>query len=161
MDYNDLIERSALGAAAGLVGTLAIQVMRTSNQKLLPETMPPIREDPGAFMVEQAEELLPEQAQDDIPDFAEAAAAKALAMGYGMTAGALLGALRSDEGNVVVDGVVLALGTWAVGYLGWLPASGLMPPLTKQTPEQVLAVAVQHALFGIVTASIYQWLHNC
>ena len=160
MDYNDLVERAALGAAAGLMGTLAIQVMRTSNQKLLPETMPPIREDPGAFMVEQAEELLPEQAQDDIPDFAEAAAAKALAMGYGMTAGALLGALRSGEGNVVVDGVVLGLGTWAVGYLGWLPASGLMPPLTKQTPEQVLSVAVQHAVFGVITASIYQWLRN-
>jgi hypothetical protein len=111
-------------------------------------------------MVEQAEELLPEQAQDDIPDFAETAAAKALAMGYGMTAGALLGALRSGEGDIVVDGVVLGLGTWAVGYLGWLPASGLMPPLTKQTPEQVLAVAVQHALFGVITASIYQWLRN-
>jgi hypothetical protein len=160
MDYNELIERSALGAAAGLVGTLAMQVMRTSNQKLSPETMPPIREEPGAFMVEQAEELLPEQAQDDIPDFAETAAAKALAMGYGMTAGALLGALRSGEGDIVVDGVVLGLGTWAVGYLGWLPASGLMPPLTKQTPEQVLAVAVQHAVFGVITASIYQWLRN-
>jgi hypothetical protein len=137
MNNTDLFERMALGAAAGLAGTLAIQAVRTSSQKLMPETTPPIREDPGEFMVEQAEELLPEETRDDIPDTVETAAATSLAMGYGMTFGALYGALRGGGGNILVDGVALGLGVWAVGYLGWLPATGLMPPITEQTGEQV------------------------
>jgi hypothetical protein len=160
MNTNDLVERVALGAAAGLVGTLGLQVVRTANQQLIPETMPPIRQDPGEFMVEKAEELLPDETRADISETAETAAAKSLAMGYGMTAGALYAALRPDSGNVFVDGVALGLSTWAVGYLGWLPASGLMPPVTEHTREQVALSAAQHALFGVATAALYQWLHR-
>jgi hypothetical protein len=56
--------------------------------------MPPIREDPGEFMVEQAEELLPEETREQVPTVVETVAAKSLALGYGMTAGAIYGALR-------------------------------------------------------------------
>ena len=52
------------------------------------------------------------------------------------------------------------LGTWAAGYLGWMPALGLMPPLTKQDAAEVTGPIVQHVLFGIVTVAIYQWLRQ-
>jgi len=160
MSNTDFLERVALGAAAGLVGTLALQVIRTANQKLVPETMPPMRQDPGEFMVEKAQELLPDETRDELPEDAETMAARSLAMGYGMTAGALYGALRHEGGNLLVDGVALGLGTWAVGYLGWLPATGLMPPLKEHTREQVIMAAAQHALFGLMTAAIAQWLRR-
>jgi len=160
MKSANLVERLALGAAAGLAATLALQAVRTSTQKLIPETMPPMRKDPGEFMVEQAEELLPSETRDDIPGIAEAAAAKSLAMGYGMMFGALYGALRDDGGNVLIDGLTLGLGVWAIGYLGWLPATELMPPITEQTSEQVAGTILQHELFGVVTTMIYRSLYR-
>jgi hypothetical protein len=63
MSQHNLIEHVALGAAAGGAATFLLQGVRTSEQKLLPETMPPMREDPGEFMVEQAEELLREDSK--------------------------------------------------------------------------------------------------
>jgi hypothetical protein len=36
LDNNDLFERIALGAAAGLAATLALQVVRTSSRRILP-----------------------------------------------------------------------------------------------------------------------------
>ena len=156
----DLIARIIRGAAAGLVGTFALQGSRGSSQKLLPETMPPIREDPGEFMVEQVEEVLPAETREQVPGFAEVVAAKSLAVGYGMTAGALYAALRPDAGDLVVDGVALGVSTWAAGYLGWMPTLGLMPPITEQDAAQVAGPIVQHVLFGIVTVTIYEWLHE-
>jgi len=39
--------------------------------------------------------------------------------------------------------------TWATGYLGWLPATGLMPPVTKQQRPQVMMPILHHIVFGI------------
>src|SRR5215216_6139442 len=160
MSQHNLIEHVALGAAAGGAATFLLQGVRTSEQKLLPETMAPIREDPGEFMVEQAEELLPEEAREQVPVTLETVAAKSLALGYGMTAGALYGALRPRPGNLLVDGTALGLGVWAVGYLGWLPALGLMPPVQHQETQQVAGPIAQHIIFGLATVAAYQWLHE-
>jgi hypothetical protein len=152
-------ERLALGAAAGLAGTLLLQVIRTANQWLFPESMPPIRQDPGEFMVEQAEEALP-TARDDIPTLVETAAARSLALGYGMTAGAIYAVVRPTGGDLLVDGLALGLGTWAAGYLGWMPVLDLMPPLKKQDVAQVVGPVVQHVLFGVVVVATYRWLQH-
>ena len=160
MSRHNLSEHVALGAAAGVAATFLLQGIRTSEQKLLPETMPPMREDPGEFMVEQAEELLPEETRQQVPATVETVAAKSLALGYGMTAGALYGALRPHPDNLLIDGTVLGLGVWAVGYLGWLPALGLMPPVQQQETEQVAGPIAQHIIFGLATVAAYQWLHD-
>jgi len=160
MDDHPLIERIALGAAAGLAGTFVLQPIRTQTAKALPETVPPMREEPGAYMVEQAEELLPRETRDQIPEGAEKAAAMSLAMGYGTTAGALYGALLADDRNPLVDGVVLGVGTWAIGYLGWLPALSLMPPVQEQETPQVVAPIAQHIVFGLATVAAYRLLQR-
>jgi hypothetical protein len=160
MSQHNLIEHIALGAVAGVAATFLLQGVRTTEQKLLPATMPPMREDPGEFMVERAEELLPDETREQVPATAEIVAAKSLALGYGMTAGALYGALRPRPGNLLLQGTVLGLGVWAAGYLGWLPALGLMPPVQRQETEQVASPIVQHVIFGVATAAAYQWLHD-
>lgn len=152
-----LLNRMALGAAAGLGATVAMQGLRTANQRWLPGTMPPIREDPGAFMVDQAESALPVETRDRVPETAEETAATLLHFGYGGTAGLLYGAIRRDP-DVIRDGILLGLGVWAVGYLGWLPRTGLMPPVTGQRTGQVVAPVVQHVFFGFVTAAAFAWL---
>jgi hypothetical protein len=87
-------------------------------------------------------------------------AAKSLALGYGLTAGAIYGALCPHPGNLLVDGTALGLGVWAAGYLGWLPALGLMPPVQQQETEQIAGPIVQHVIFGVATVAADQWLHD-
>ena len=138
-----------------------MQGVRSASQQWLPQTMPPIEQEPGTFMVEQAEESLPGKVDESVPVTVETAAAQSLAVGYGLTAGGLYGLLRPrGDNNVLLDGAALGLGVWAVGYLGWLPASGLMPSLNQQAPKERIAPALRHVIFGTATVATYRWLSD-
>ena len=155
MRYTGVLDRLIRGATAGFTGTLALQVMRMASARALPATMPPVRQDPGEFMVEKVEEALPASVSSRIPALAEVGAAKGLAAGYGVTAGVVYGLLRPEGGDILVDGVALGVGTWAAGYLGWLPALGLLPAFREQDVPQVLGPVIRHALFGIAVVAAY------
>ena len=43
---------------------------------------------------------------------------------------------------------------WATGYLGWLPATGLMQPVTKQQRPQVMMPILHHIVFGIAAVGV-------
>lgn len=159
-DRSRRLTRAALGAAGGLVGTMAIQTLMAASQRWVPEAQPPIREDPGKFLVEKAEKALPRSLQERVPEEAEHVAARALGMGYGMTFGALYGALRPAGGNPSTDGLVLGTACWAAGYLGWLPALGLLPPIWKQTAPQAIGSAVEHLAYGVATVASYDLLRQ-
>lgn len=160
MARTNMLDPLIRGAAAGLAGTLALQVMHMVSAKALPATMPSFREDPGEFMVRKAEEALPPSVTSRIPPLAEAAAAKTVAAGYGITAGAVYGLLRPAGGDILVEGSVLGLGVWAAGYLGWLPALGLLPPVAEQEPPEAIGPPVRHILFGVATVAAYRRLHR-
>ena len=85
----DWHKRIILGAAGGFIGTLAIQALLTASQKWLPNTVPPLRQDPGEFMVKMGEEALPDSVRQHIPQVVETGAARMLAVGYGLTFGSL------------------------------------------------------------------------
>ena len=158
MDDTPILERLVRGAVAGLAGTLLLQVARTASEAGLPGSMPPIRMDPGEYMVHRAEAAVPESLVARIPDIVEAAAAKGLAAGYGITAGAVYGVLRPRGGDMVIDGTALGIGTWMAGYLGWLPVLGLMPPIHEQTAAEVLGPIARHVLFGIAVVGAHRAL---
>jgi hypothetical protein len=145
----------ALGAAAGMAATFVLQGMLAASKKLLPESVPPIKGDPGKFMLRKAESLLSEERREQIPDLARQAAIQSLRMGYGMSSGALYGTLRSRGGNALLDGTLLGVGVWVAGYLGWLPATGLMPPISEQNSQQIAVPLIEHALFGIALVTAY------
>jgi hypothetical protein len=153
-------QRAAAGAAAGLAGTFLIQGLLAASQKWAPQSLPPIKQDPGEFMVEKAEEHLPEKVRQKIPEELEKAAAKSLALGYGTTFGALYAISRPETKNLLLEGTALGLVAWGAGYLGWLPATGLMPPVTKQEPKQVVGPILSHLLFGIATVGLYRFLRR-
>lgn len=157
---NDRLGRLGLGSVAGFAGTLAIQALMAANQRWRPDTMPPIRKNPGEFMVESAEDALPDRVRQQIPAWAESVAAQGLGAGYGVTFGALYVGLRPGGGSVLADGATLGLAAWATGYLGWLPALGLMPPVHRQETAQVVGPVVHHVLFGVVTVAAYRWLRD-
>jgi hypothetical protein len=156
----DIMKHILIGAAGGLAGTVVIQALMGASGKVRPSSLPPLRQDPGEFMVEQAEGALSTATRESIPDWAETAAARGLGLGYGLTFGALYGALRPRGGSWLWNGVALGVATWAAGYLGWLPALGLMPPVWKQEPEQAIAPVVEHALYGMVTVAAYDAIQD-
>jgi hypothetical protein len=158
--HDDWLKRMTLGAAGGIAGTLAIQALLIAKQQWLPSTVPPIRQDPGEFMVEKGKDVLPEPVRQHIPQEVETGAARLLAAGYGLTFGALYPMLRPQGGSPFVDGVFLGLANWATGYLGWLPAAGLMPPIWRQKAPQALAPIAEHALYGMTTVATYNWLRK-
>ncbi len=160
LDNLDVLKRIALGAAGGFAGTLALQTLLSASQKWFPSAAPPLRQHPGEFMVEKAEEALPEQVRDRIPEMAEMAASQALGVGYGLTFGALYAVVRPRGGSPLRDGLLLGAAAWAAGYLGWLPALGLMRPVWKQSAPQALAPAAEHAVYGMVTVAAYDWLQE-
>jgi hypothetical protein len=157
---DDWLKRIVLGATGGLVGTCAIQLLRSARQKWLPHTQPPMRQEPGAFMVDKGEKMLPEPVRQHIPQSVETGVALTLAAGYGLTFGVLYTLLRPQGGSTITDGTVLGLANWATGYMGWLPATGLMPPLWRQKKPQVIAPLVEHTLYGIATVATYNGLRK-
>jgi hypothetical protein len=134
--------------------------MRTATQKLAPETLPPMRQDPGEFMVQQAESVLIPEKRERVPERVESTAASLMHFGYGTSAGVLYALLGGERPQLLRDGVLLGLGVCAAGYLGWLPRSRLMPPLTQQRPAQVIVPLLQHAAFGISVVAAYDWLRR-
>ena len=151
--------RLRAGRAAGLAGPFVLQGLLAGSGRWAPETLPPIRRDPAEFMVEQAESALPAAQRAQVPPKGKAAAEKGLQLGYGATFGMLYG-LAAGEGSPLLAGAVLGLAAWAVGYLGWLPATGLMPPVTRQEPARVAGPIATHVGYGIATAAAYRWLRR-
>jgi hypothetical protein len=160
MTRSDIVTRAAEGAAAGVASTFVLNWVREFDQRQVPSSKPPIRQEPGEFMVERAESLLPASTRAQVPDSVESAAARSLAIGYGATSGALYGLVRPDGGDPIMTGAALGVVTWAVGYLGWLPATGLMPPVTEQRGVQVAMPLAEHVLFGVAVALAYTALRR-
>lgn len=148
----DVLVRGLAGAAAGAAGTVAMLPLHMGVERWLPALTAPIRKDPGEFMLEQIAQRFPGHMV--IPDAVARPAAQGLALGYGVAFGVLGGVLIGRPRDIVVPGVALGLAAWAAGYLGWLPAAGLMPPVTQQRPEQVATPIVEHVVYGIVAAAV-------
>ena len=114
--------------------------------------------DPAEFMVRQAKAALPESVQQAIPRQAEQAIIKLLPLCYGMSFGVFFAAVCRQAKHHVGEGILLGLTSWAVGFLGWLPRTGLMPPVSAHHPKQVLRPVLEHALYGVATVESYRWL---
>ena len=56
MASDGLLSRLALGAAAGLAGTVVLHSLRTASGKWAPSTLAPVRRDPGDYMVDRLEQ---------------------------------------------------------------------------------------------------------
>jgi hypothetical protein len=160
MTQRSVWQRLAVGVAAGLAGTVVMQGLQAVGQHVRPQSMPPLRQDPGEFMIQQVEEHLVPALRRRIPPLIEKAAAHSLALGYGATFGALYAASRPRVQSLLGDGAALGVATWAAGYGGWLPATGLMPPITRHTGEQILGAIAGHIMFGITTVGLYRFLHQ-
>ena len=78
MNSNSAAVRAGTGAVAGLTATMVLHPLRKATEEKLPQLRPPMREDPGKFMVEQAKRALPENARAKVPQPLEKATIKSL-----------------------------------------------------------------------------------
>ncbi len=154
------MEKVLLSTGAGIAGTALIRGLITGTQRYAPRTLPPMKADPGRFMVAQAERLLPARLRGGIPAHLESAFAVLLAFGYGVSGAAGYAFARRRPGNLFLDGAMLGAATWAVSYLGWVPATRLAPPVWRQKPKQIIPNLVSHAIYGIATVGALRLLEN-
>ena len=125
--------------------------MRAS--KKLPAALAPTKplEDPGEHMVSTAEQI----GGAELPARVHESAVHGLHYAYGTTFPTLLGAVAprfTRWTQPLAVGAVLGGLVWAIGYAGWLPATGLTPPLRRQGTH-VLSDVVGHVLYGIASAA--------
>ena len=73
---------------------------------------------------------------------------------YGAAAGAVVAPLAGRTSRPVASGVGLGLALWAAGYLGWVPAFGLMRPATEQPAARNALMIAAHAVWGATTGTI-------
>ena len=158
-DHSETLKSACIGAFAGLIGTGILQLVRGASQNYAPQTMPRTR-DPGSFMVRQAEQALPVRAQNAISQKSEEVVGAGLGMAYGAAFGALFSLIDRDARRPLLEGAMLGIGVWAIGYLGWLPAARLAKPVWREDPKKTGAEVARHALYGIATTTAYRALHE-
>lgn len=151
-----VLESVATGAASSIAGTLALHLAHETAYKYARQTLPPMYEEPGHYVVRKTEDLLSDHAKSRITEKHRDRAATALSFTYGAVWPALYLALRGRHPHVLLDGIALGVGVWGIGSLGWLPALRLSPPVSEQTPVQVLSNVAEHALYGVLTVAAWR-----
>jgi len=149
----NMLIRLAAGAVGGAVATLLMQKTMPLAGKLPEKLRPQMpNRDPGHFMVSQGEKLVGPLSQK-----VHSGAAHGLHWAYGifwpLGLGALAEALRLDTpGKRVAAGAALGALVWIVGYEGWLPATGLMPPAHRVPLAKNASGLASHVAYGAVAA---------
>jgi hypothetical protein len=147
----ELANRLWAGAAAGFAATGPMTaLMEFGGRAFRPREQGP---QPPRVITERAAEE--SGVADGVGERELAAATMAAHLGYGTGSGALYGALSPHIPlPPVARGVAFGLGLWAAGYLGWLPAVGLYPPATRDTPARNALNVASHALWGAVLGAV-------
>ena len=87
------------------------------------------------------------------PDRRQRAAAATFAhLAFGAAGGAGFAVVRrhGSRGSSVLQGIGWATGIWAVSYLGWVPALGILPRADHDRPGRPEVMVAAHWLYGAV-----------
>jgi hypothetical protein len=147
------------GAVAGLVGgSLGTAMMRQSIKLSgrLPEKVQPtgLTQDPGDFIARKAASV----AKRDLPEASHRRFSAALHWMYGTFWPTALGLALRDRmfrrfGPTVATGAGLGAGVWAVGYLGWLPAAGLVREGQGRRVGRQAMSLLNHVFYGVLSVA--------
>jgi hypothetical protein len=76
-------------------------------------------------------------------------------LGYSIAAGSLYPVARPLlPGPPLLKGALFGVGLWGAGYLGWVPAAGILRPATRETAGRNLMMITAHVLYGATTALV-------
>ena len=143
------------GVVGGTLGTIFMQQGMKLSQKL-PEGFkgPSMSADPGDFMARKAEGLV---TKNVVPEGVHGTFSSSLHWGYGIGWGTLLGALAPELpirsfGGALIAGAGMGAACWAAGYLGWLPAAGIVEPVHRQGAGNVASALATHVIYGVIAS---------
>ena len=138
------------GSLAGLVATVPMSATMLLLRRLSPET----RYAPLPPETVTAQAAADVHLRDDLGEEGLKAATVVGHFAYGAAAGAVVAPLAGRTSRPVASGVGLGLALWAAGYLGWVPAFGLMRPATEQPAARNALMIAAHAVWGATTGTI-------
>ena len=127
--------RSLQGAAGGLAATVLMSIGLGIADKLgVMNRQPPMK------IVKHFLPMLDKKETE--------AAASTAHVGYGVSAGALYGALVRPAWRNASTGIGYGLLIWLISYEGWLPAFGILPPAHRDKPGRAGTMLGAHILYG-------------
>lgn len=134
------------GAIAGAAATVPMTLtMLWLNRKIplhIREPLPPKQITVKVFKELGLEEAVDERTERDIVSLVNHFA-------YGTATGAIYAPLASAiDAPPVVKGVTFGLAVWALSYLGWLPALGILPSATEERGERNAVMIAAHVVWG-------------
>lgn len=135
------------GAVAGLIATAPMSATMLLLRRLSPETRH------GSLPPETVTARAAAAAHlwDDLGEPGLRAATVVGHFAYGAAAGTLYAAVAGSRRHPLTAGVAFGLALWGIGYLGWVPAFGLMPPATEQPAPRNAVMIAAHAVWGATT----------
>lgn len=149
----NLFIKLAAGAVGGAIATALLTKSLPLSAKL-PKRFQPLspKKDPGDFIVGQGERLI-----GRLSPKLHRRAVQSMPWVYGTSwplgLAALSGALRlRSAGRTIAAGAILGALVWAIGFEGWLPAAGLLPPAHRVPLSKNAGNLVSHVAYGAVAA---------
>lgn len=136
MAHSTLVERGLRGALGGVAATGVMSAVLG-----LAEKTGVMEQEPPRVIVET---LLPVRPRSTLTNTLAVVAH----VGYGAGAGALFAALPGRWPHGVRLGVGYGLAVWALGYEGWLPAAGVLPPAHRDRPGRAVTMLAAHVVYG-------------
>jgi uncharacterized membrane protein YagU involved in acid resistance len=149
---NTLIKLAA-GAVGGVIGTYLMQKSLPLSGKLPARFQPPQpKQDPGHFMVSQGERIV-----GALSPKMHSGAVQTMPWLYGLTWPLALAALANviglrSAGKTIAAGAALGAIVWAVGYAGWMPATGLIPPVHRVPLRKHAPSFASHVAYGTIAS---------
>ena len=140
------------GAGAGFFATVPMTATMLLLRRLAPET----RHAPLPPETVTAQAAADAHVRDDLGEEGLRAATVAGHFAYGAAAGALYAPIAGRTPRPVATGVAFGLAMWAVGYLGWVPAIGLMPSATEQPAARNGVMIAAHVVWGATTGLLLE-----
>lgn len=147
------MNRVAAGALSGLVATVPMTAAMVLMHRRLPDEqrypLPPYQ-----ITTELARRTgLDQQLQEEQRKQATLTAH----YGFGAFSGAFFPLLDRTE-SPWLYGTLFGVLVWGLSYLGWVPATRLMPPATRQPRARVGLMILAHVVWGSATALTYRAL---
>lgn len=134
------------GAIAGTIATLPMTIAMEAIHRRLPpsqrrEPIPPRQLTMLAADAAGLEHRMGEPLRQ--------AATMASHFGYGSAAGGAYAAVQPRlPGSPAVRGILFGLGIWAISYLGWIPAAGVLPSARRWPAGRNFMMIVTHVVWG-------------
>lgn len=143
---------ATMGALAGTVATLPMTVLMKSVHISLPHAQRSEPIPPRQITMQAADAA---GLKHEMPEGVRQLATMLSHFGYGAAAGAVYGRVQSRlPGSPVAKGITFGLGVWAVSYLGWLPAAGVLRPASRWPAGRNFMMIAAHVVWGAVTGII-------